>query len=228
MDQYTQPDYSKITLLTIDMQNDFSLPGAIMEIKGTYDVIPNMVKLLQRFREQNKPIIHVVRLYKSDGSNADIVRKKKIEEGLRIAVPGSEGAELVNELKPNDKKLDEELLFNNGIQELAPNEYVMYKSRWGAFYNTRLEAFLKKKRITTLVFTGCNFPNCPRTSIYEASERDFKIIVTTDAISGIFEEGIEEMRKIGCEIMTTNEFIGIWGSSRTSASWQFLSNAPKR
>ena len=214
MDQYTQPDYGKIALLTIDVQNDFSLPGAIMEVKGTSAVIPNIVKLLQCFREQNQPIIHIVRLYKADGSNADISRRQKIEDGLRAAVPDSEGAELVNAIKPHDQKLDAALLLNNGIQDLSHSEHVIYKSRWGAFYNTYLQDFLNKRGIKTLVFTGCNFPNCPRTSIYEASERDFKLIIITDAISGIYEKGIEEMKNIGCEVITAQEFIDICSVQR--------------
>jgi Isochorismatase family len=64
------------------------------------------------------------------------------------------------------------------------------------------------------VFTGCNFPNCPRTSIYEASERDFKLIIITDAISGIYEKGIEEMKNVGCEVITAQEFIDICSVQR--------------
>jgi nicotinamidase-related amidase len=207
MDIYTQPDYKNIALLTIDTQNDFSLSGAIMEIKGTCEIIPNIKKIIQAFRKAQKPIIHIVRLYKEDGSNVDNVRRKRIEEGLQAIIPYSKGAELVDELRPNEEALDADLLLNGAVLELAPNEYVIYKSRWGAFYNTSLEKFLRDKKISTLVFTGCNFPNCPRTSIYEASERDFKIVLIKDAISGIYEKGMEEMKNIGCEILDTDEFV---------------------
>jgi len=62
MDKYTEPDYENSALLTIDTQNDFSLKGAICEIKGTYeDVIPNMIKILKRFREKSKSVIHEFR-----------------------------------------------------------------------------------------------------------------------------------------------------------------------
>lgn len=207
MDKYTEPDYENIALLTIDTQNDFSLKGAICEIKGTYNIIPNMANILKIFREKNKLIIHIVRLYKEDGSNADICRKKKIEDGLKVIAPNSEGAELVKELKPNEIKLDAKRLLTGEIQELAFNEFVIYKPRWGAFYNTPLEGFLKEKGITTLVFTGCNFPNCPRTSIYEASERDFRLIIIKDAISGIYDKGIEELKKISCKLIRTEDFL---------------------
>ena len=49
----------------------------------------------------------------------------------------------------------------------------------------------------TLVFVGCNYPNCPRTSIYEASERDFRIVLVEDALSGLYQRGKEEMQNIG-------------------------------
>ena len=58
-----------------------------------------------------------------------------------------------------------------------------------------------------MVFTGCNFPNCPCVSIYEASERDFRIVVVEDAISGINEKGITELRNIGYEILKTKELL---------------------
>jgi hypothetical protein len=52
---------------------------------------------------------------------------------------------------------------------------------------------------------GCNFPNCPRTTIYEASERDFKIVLAKDATSGIYAIGLQELRNIGVSVMSTEE-----------------------
>ncbi len=54
---------------------------------------------------------------------------------------------------------------------------------------------------------GCNYPNCPRTSIYEASERDFKIVLVEDAVSGLYEKGKEEMTNIGVLLVKTKEMI---------------------
>jgi len=205
MDEYTRPDYKSIALVTIDAQNDFSLPGAPLEIKGTMEVIPNIVKLLELFRKLAKPIIHVVRLYKEDGSNVDVVRRKMIEDGVSAVRPGSDGAELVRQLKPHEFRLDSERLLVGFIQRLTANEFVIYKPRWGAFYGTTLGEFLGEKGINTLAFAGCNFPNCPRTSIYQASERDFRIVVVKDAISGIYGKGAEELTNIGCEISIAQE-----------------------
>jgi len=207
MDEYIKPDYKNIALITIDVQNDSALPGSPLEIKGTMDIIPNTVKLLALFREHLKLVIHIIRLYKEDGSNVDLVRRKRIESGISAVRPGSDGAELVNELKPKSFKINSERLLKGFSQELTSNEFIIYKPRWGAFYSTPLEEILRAKKITTLAFTGCNFPNCPRTSIYEASERDFRIVIIQDAISGIYDRGLEELRNIGCEVILTDDFI---------------------
>lgn len=210
MDDYTSPDFSNIALVTIDVQND-TLPGAPLEVKGTQEIIPGIIQLLQLFRERNKLIIHIVRLYDEGGVNVDISRKRKIENGMRALIQGSRGAELVDGLMPPDTRLDAQKLLRGDVQKVAANEFIMYKSRWGAFYKTPLERFLRDRGITTLAFAGCNFPNCPRTSIYEASERDFKIVVARDAISGVYEQGIDELKNIGCEILGVKDLISLCG-----------------
>lgn len=207
MSHYTEPDFKNIALLTIDMQNDFVLPGAISEIQGTYGVVPNISKLLQFARSKNITIIHVIRFYKADGSNADLCRKSIIESGTKIVCPDTNGANIVSVLKPNTNPLDTKNLINGSMQNISENEWVIYKPRWGAFYKTKLEQFLLNKDISTLIFSGCNFPNCPRTSIYEASERDFKIVLASDAMSQTYQKGLEEMHKIGVSLLTTAEII---------------------
>ncbi len=205
---YIAPELNKSALITIDTQCDFTLPGAPAEIPGTTDVIPNMKRLLQKYRQAALPIIHIVRLYLPDGSNADICRKELIESGKRIVCPGTPGAELVEDLKPSkNHRLNSELLLKGKVQNWGNNEYVIYKPRWGAFFKTPMEEHLKNLGINTLVFCGCNFPNCPRTSIYQASERDFRIVLAQDAVSGINEQGRNEMNNIGVFLWDTGMLI---------------------
>lgn len=206
MDKYTDPHIKKSALITIDTQNDFTLNNAPARIDGTASIVPNMVRLLAAYRKKSLPIIHVVRLYLQDGSNVELCRKQAIEEGKEIVAPNSMGAELVEELKPDpDLKLDAGLLLAGNMQEFERNEYVIYKPRWGAFYQTMLEGFLREREIDTVVFSGCNFPNCPRTSIYQASERDFRIVLVKDAISRLYPIGEEEMQNIGVSLLETND-----------------------
>lgn len=201
MSRYTQPNWEHSILITIDTQNDFALPDAVAEIKGTADILPKMKELLELYRAKGLPILHVIRYYKEDGSNVDLCRKEVIESGYRIVAPYSEGAELVEDICPAGyNQLNAIRLLNREFQLIDEKEWVMYKPRWGAFYKTDLEKFLRDQNINTLVFIGCNFPNCPRTSMYEASERDFRIVMVSDAMSQVYDKGIKEMKDIGINI----------------------------
>jgi nicotinamidase-related amidase len=199
-DPYTQPLPDSAALVLIDVQRDFYADDAPLPIEGTAAAIPDMARLASEFRDRELPIVHVVRLYRRDGSNADMVRKLAIEQGARMAVPGSAGSQIATELLPNPVELDHELLLSGELQHVGPREHVMYKPRWGAFYQTKLEQHLRDTGSDTLVFAGCNFPNCPRTSIYEASERDFRAVLVSDAVSGLDDRGIEECRAIGVDV----------------------------
>jgi nicotinamidase-related amidase len=123
-----------------------------------------------------------------------------------MLAPGSPGSQLAQELLPDPGvNLDEQLLLSGAIQSLGPAEVAIYKSRWGAFYETLLDDHLTENRIDTLVFCGCNFPNCPRTSIYEASERDYRVVLAEDATSGIYDRGERELAGIGVHLMSASD-----------------------
>ena len=143
--KYTEPHWERSALITIDTQNDSTLPGAPFEIPGTAEAVPVMRRLVEAFRKAGRPIVHVVRLYRPDGSNADLCRKEAVEEGTILAMrSGADGAELVDELKPSPEvRLDAELLLDGGMQEVGESEWIMYKPRWGAFYETPLHRHLK-------------------------------------------------------------------------------------
>jgi nicotinamidase-related amidase len=206
-DPYTAPDFRAAALITIDVQHDV-LDGGTFEIPGTSAALGSMRALLRAFRDTRRPVVHIVRLYRADGTNADLCRRRAVESGMRALTPDEPGSQLARELLPQPGlELDAGLLLSGGVQRLGPEEVVIYKARWGAFYDTPLEDHLRGQKITTLVFCGCNFPNCPRTSIYEASERDFKIVLATDAISGLYERGERELAAIGVNLIRAHDVV---------------------
>jgi nicotinamidase-related amidase len=204
-DPYTDPDFATAALVTIDTQRDV-LDGGPLEIPGTSAALEPMQALAQAFREACRPIVHIVRLYQPDGSNVDLCRRRAVQDGARILATGAPGSQLAVELAPApDLSLDCPLLLDGRVQRLSPSEAAIYKPRWGAFYDTPLERHLREQGVTTIVFCGCNFPNCPRTSIYEASERDFRVVLARDAISGLYERGERELANIGVRLMSAAE-----------------------
>jgi nicotinamidase-related amidase len=200
-DPYTDPRFESAALITIDTQRD-TLDGGSLEIAGTSAALPAIGVLLEAFRRRGRPIVHVVRLYEPGGGNVDLCRRSAVQAGARILLAGAPGTELAAELLPaGAPALDAPLLLGGAVQTLGPAEVAIYKPRWGAFFATPLEEHLRAHSVDTLVFCGCNFPNCPRTSMYEASERDFRVVLARDAISGLYERGEGELRDIGVHVM---------------------------
>ncbi|MTI30104.1 cysteine hydrolase family protein [Xanthovirga aplysinae] len=205
--KYTTLNFDHLALLTIDMQNDF-LKGQSQEAYETTRIIPQLVELIDNFRKLKKPIVHMVRIYFKDGSNADLCRRENLEMGGKMLLPDADGCQLVMDLLPKKNiRLRTELLLKGGVQNVSPNEVIIYKPRWGAFYHTALKKYLDKIKVNSLIITGCVFPNCPRATIYEASERDFKIGIVPEVLSGIYEKGIEEMKAIEVNIYSARNLI---------------------
>jgi nicotinamidase-related amidase len=122
------------------------------------------------------------------------------------ALPGGERNHRVDaEGKP---ALDADRLLGGELQAVGDSECYVYKPRWGAFYRTPLDAPLDVLGVDTVVVCGCNFPNCPRTTVYEASERDYRVVLVADATSGTYDRGLAELEDIGVAVMDTGEAVG--------------------
>ena len=103
--------------------------------------------------------------------------------------------------------LDDDLLLAGRPQPLGPAEYALWKPRWGAFHRTPLARILREHGVDTVVFAGCNLPNCPRASIIEAHERDYRVVLATDAVSQASEQGFREIAGIGTVQMSATEVV---------------------
>lgn len=206
----TQINWESMALITIDMQNDFIRPEGAMPVDGAAEVIPAVSVILKAARKAAVPIIHMVRYYLADGSNADICRRDLIASGVVPAAPETAGAEIADELKPEGfigKRMNALQLMNGHPQKIADREWMIYKPRWGAFYQTPLEALLDEEKIDSLIFMGINFPNCPRTSVYEASERDYRLGLVTDGMSRLYDKDAAELKNIGVSMFTGDALI---------------------
>jgi len=206
MNGYTAPHLGSAALLTIDVQREFIKEGS----EGREEklaVVPVISRAAAMFRKQGLPVIHIVRIYLPDGSNADLCRREEIESGGSLLQPGSEEVQLVEDILPEKGiRLDEEKLMLGQVQKIGRDEYILYKPRFGAFYGTSLEGFLRRElQRDTLVFGGFNFPNCPRSTIYEASERDFRIVALKRGISHIYGKGMEELENIHVSFLSLSD-----------------------
>jgi nicotinamidase-related amidase len=220
MDALTAPHYEHSALITIDTQCDV-LDDGPFAVAGTSAVVPTLAQLGRAFRGAGRPVVHVVRLYAGDGNNAEPARRRLIRGAGPLLRPGTPGRRLAPGLLPGGEgALDDDLLLGGGIQRFGDHDAVLYKPRWGAFFRTPLDEHLRALGVDTLVVTGCNFPNCPRTSVYEASERDYRVVVVADGVSGLYERGVDELQGIGVHVLPASavlEGLGPTGDRRASS-----------
>ncbi len=191
-----QPHWESSALITIDLQRDFLGDGPFA-VPGTTEVLPAVRDVAAAFRRAGRPIVHVVRLYLADGSNADISRRESLRTGASIVRPGSPGAELAADLLPAQVPMRADALLRGELQQVGNAEHLMFKPRWNAFYATQLDAWLRSHDVDTVVVVGCNYPNCPRGTLFGASERDYRAVAVPDAISRWTATATEELDGIG-------------------------------
>ena len=177
-------------LLIIDMQNDFVLEDAPLRVKGASDIIDNLKKVLEKFRKENLPVIHVVRVHRKDGSDVEITRKEKFLK-VPFAVEGTKGAEIIDELKPKE------------------NEYVVKKIRMSAFFNTDLDSILRSLNIKNIVVVGIQTPNCIRTTVFDAVACNYNTYLVEDAVAAqtkeIHQGNVLDMKNLGTKILKTSD-----------------------
>lgn len=206
MDHHTVPNFERCALVSIDMQNDFVLPSGSVTTQGAFAMTPTLIELVRVFRAKGLPVVHVVRLYEQDGSNADICRRARLEAGDSLLVPGSVGAEVVDGLLPEQVSMDFELLVRTGVQRLSGAEVILYKPRWSAFFQTELDTLLRGWGVDTVAVAGTWFPNCVRQTLYDATSFDYRAIAVRDCIAGMREGDDEGLERAGCSVLESVEF----------------------
>ena len=197
-EDFVAPGWHRSALVLIDVQSDFvDGPWAV---PGTAEKLAMMAQLATDFRAAGRPIVHVVRFYEPGDDDVDLLRRAQILAGAHMAAPGTDGSQLPVELLPHRVLLDPELLRNSGFQRVGPDEHIMFKPRWSAFHRTHLDQHLRDRDVTTVVVAGCNLPNCPRATLFDASQRDYRTVLVQDATSQVTDERLQDLTLIGVTV----------------------------
>ena len=86
---------SKKALLVIDMLNDFLLKGAPLEVPKGKEIIPALKRRIEEVKREGIPIIYIC-----DEHNKE---DEEFKAWPPHAISGTEGAEIIKELKPKEK-----------------------------------------------------------------------------------------------------------------------------
>ncbi|NIN00560.1 MAG: isochorismatase family protein [candidate division Zixibacteria bacterium] len=159
-------DSKRSCLLVIDMQNYFLDPASPSFIPAGLAVLPNVARLIKSFRERKLPVIYTAHVHKS----------KELDGGILgwwwegMIIENTKDAEIHLDLAP------------------LPEEKVVYKHRYSAFYNTDLETVLRCLDVKDLLITGVMTNLCCESTARDAYFRDHRVFFVMDAAATLTEE----------------------------------------
>jgi nicotinamidase-related amidase len=199
--------FDHTALLIIDMQRDFLEPGGFGETLGN-DVsqlqlaIAPCQAMLAAARSAGLCVIHTREGHLPDLSDAPPAKIERGAPSLRIGDPGPMGRILIRGEAGHDI-----------VAALYPaaGEIVIDKSGKGAFYNTDLDATLRKHTIENLLVCGVTTEVCVNTTVREANDRGFRCVVLADCCASYFPE----FHDMGLKMIKAQGGIFGWVSTST-------------
>jgi len=173
-------------LIVVDMQNGFVAKGGSYDKLGMNtppyrEIIPKVKDLIQLCRSLDIPVFYTEAVREASG--IDLLTKihtllpKSREERLKvpICVRGTWDAQTIDEIKPKDE------------------DHIIIKRRDSAFQDTELRVWLQSVGINVLVFCGVDTSICVETSIRDAFNLGYDIILISDATAS----GIKKLARVG-------------------------------
>ena len=159
-------DIPHSALLVIDMQNFFLDPKSPTFTEGGLAILPNVKKVISAFRKRKRPVIYTAHIHKSMEMDGGILGWWW--EGM--CMEGTKEAEIFKEIYP------------------LPQEKIVKKHRYSAFYNTDLEIVLRCLGIKDLVISGIMTNLCCESTTRDAYFRDYKVFFLLDGTGTVNED----------------------------------------
>jgi ureidoacrylate peracid hydrolase len=179
-------DPARTAVIVVDMENDFAARGGMfdragVDISGAQKAIAPTAKVLAAARQAGLKIVYLKMGYRPDLSDlgetdsVNRTRHLKFGVGQKIRAPdGRESRVLIRDTWDTDI-----------VPELKPqaSDVVIYKTRFSGFYETDLDATLKKFGIKYLIVTGVTTSICVESTVRDAMFRDYLCVLLRDCMS---------------------------------------------
>lgn len=192
-------------LIVIDVQNGFVSKAGSYDLLGMnivpyQDVIPRIQQLIKTCRLGKIPIFYTQAIREPSGidllTQTHKILPRSREERIKkktICVRGTWDAKIVDDIKPDDK-----------------NDHIIIKRRDSAFHNTEIEVWLRSIGVDTLVFCGIDTSICVETSLRDAFNIGYDVILVSDATASSnkkhYESTIEHVKDYYGIVMNIAEF----------------------
>jgi len=179
-------DPVRSAVIVVDMENDFVAKGGMFDragadISGAQKAIAPTAKVLAAARQARIKIVYLKMGYRPDlsdlGATDSVNRTRHLKFGIgqKIQTPdGRESRVLIRDTWDTDI-----------VPELKPQagDIVLYKTRFSGFYQTDLDATLKKLGIKYLIVTGVTTSICVESTVRDAMFRDYLSVMLRDCMS---------------------------------------------
>src|SRR6266550_594665 len=173
-------------VIVVDMENDFVSKGGMfdragVDISGAQKVIAPTAKVLEAARQAGLKIIYLKIGYRPDlsdlGATDSVNRTRHLKFGVGQKIQAPDGRE--------SRLLIRDTWDTDIVPELKPqgNDIVLYKTRFSGFYQTDLDAILKKFGIKYLIVTGVTTSICVESTVRDAMFRDYLCVLLKDCMS---------------------------------------------
>ena len=205
-------------LIVVDMQNGFVSKGGSydrlgMNTDGYRKIIPKIKELITFCRNNGIPIFFTEAVRESSGIDllTKVHRLLPLSREERLKIPicirGTWDGQTIDEIKPTEK------------------DQVVIKRRDGAFQDTELRVWLQSEGINTLVFCGVDTSICVETSLREAFNIGYDVVLISDATaSGIhkhYETTLERVRDYYGVVATVDRFYAMINNLKDLKSGKF-------
>lgn len=173
-------------LIVVDMQNGFVAKNGSYDKLGMNtpvyrEIIPKIRELIDLCKSFEIPVFYTESVREASG--IDLLTKihtllpKSREERLKIpiCVRGTWDGQTIDELKPKEEEGD----------------HIIIKRRDSAFQDTELRVWLQSAGINVLIFCGVDTSICVETSIRDAFNLGYDILLISDATASGIKEHYE-------------------------------------
>ncbi len=179
-------DLNHTALVAIDLQKDFCDVNGFcgdslgLDLSPVRAIIPRVQNVIDWARKQGIWVIYTIESHKSDRSDVNPSKQLRYENaGYPIGAVGKMGRFLIQGDRGNI--LIEEL-------QPLPTELQIYKPAQSIFVGTNLEATLRERNITHLIFTGVTTECCVLGSYRHASDLGFYGLLLEDCCAAFLPQ----------------------------------------
>ena len=176
-------DIGKAAVIVCDMQNDFGAQGGMFDRAGIdITMIQRAVeptgKVLASSRKAGIKVIYLKMAFRPDLSDMGLRDSPNWRDhhnfGVGTTVRAPNGAE--------SRILVRDTWNTDIVAELTPRpaDIVIYKNRFSGFYQTDLDAILRRLGVRYLIVTGCTTSVCVESTIRDATFRDYSPVLLAD------------------------------------------------